>query len=117
MTSRWAIVLLLCWTVAPEAITRIVDGDTFDMRVRLWPNLLADERVRVLGVDAAELKEPLGQKAKDFTSQWMFAPGRQLKITVCRRDSFGRVLGKTQDASTGEDLASAIIAAGLGVAR
>jgi len=117
MKYRWIVLLLLCWTVTPEAITRIVDGDTFDMRVRLWPNLLADERVRVLGVDAAELKEPLGPKAKDFTTQWIFAPGRQLKITICRRDGFGRVLGKTQDAVTGEDLAAAIIAAGLGVPR
>jgi len=39
----------------PAEVLRILDGDTFEARVRVWPGLDVDTKVRLRGVDAAEL--------------------------------------------------------------
>ena len=39
----------------PAEVIRIIDGDTFEARVRVWPGLDVDTKVRLRGVDAAEL--------------------------------------------------------------
>jgi endonuclease YncB( thermonuclease family) len=36
-------------------VIRIIDGDTFEARVQVWPGLDVDTKVRLRGVDAAEL--------------------------------------------------------------
>ena len=41
--------------VYPAEALRIIDGDTFEARVRVWPGLDVDTKVRLRGVDAAEL--------------------------------------------------------------
>ena len=41
--------------VYPAEVLRIIDGDTFEARVRVWPGLDVDTKVRLRGVDAAEL--------------------------------------------------------------
>jgi endonuclease YncB( thermonuclease family) len=37
-------------------VLRVLDGDTFEARVHLWPGLDMTTRVRLRGIDAAELK-------------------------------------------------------------
>ncbi len=39
----------------PAEILRVIDGDTFAARVRVWPGLDVETRVRLRGIDAAEL--------------------------------------------------------------
>lgn len=39
----------------PAEVIRILDGDTFEARVRVWPGLDVDTKVRLRGIDAAEL--------------------------------------------------------------
>ena len=39
----------------PAEVIRVIDGDTFQARVRVWPGLDVDTKVRLRGVDAAEL--------------------------------------------------------------
>ena len=34
---------------------RVIDGDTFEARVRVWPGLDVDTKVRLRGIDAPEL--------------------------------------------------------------
>ena len=41
--------------VYPADVIRVIDGDTFEARVRVWPGLDVDTKVRLRGVDAAEL--------------------------------------------------------------
>jgi endonuclease YncB( thermonuclease family) len=41
--------------VYPAEVVRVIDGDTFEARVRVWPGLDVDTKVRLRGVDAAEL--------------------------------------------------------------
>jgi endonuclease YncB( thermonuclease family) len=39
----------------PAELVRILDGDTFEARVRVWPGLDVDTKVRIRDIDAAEL--------------------------------------------------------------
>ncbi len=41
--------------IYPAEIVRIIDGDTFVARVRVWPGIDVDTKVRLRGIDAAEL--------------------------------------------------------------
>ncbi len=41
--------------VYPAEVIRIIDGDIFEARARVWPGLDVDTKVRLRGVDAAEL--------------------------------------------------------------
>ena len=40
----------------PVEVLRVLDGDTFEARVNLWPGLDTTTRVRLRGIDAPELK-------------------------------------------------------------
>ncbi|MES2601833.1 MAG: thermonuclease family protein [Pseudomonadota bacterium] len=44
-------------------VVRVVDGDTFEARVHLWPGLDMTTRVRLRGIDAPEMK---GACAEEF---------------------------------------------------
>src|SRR5215207_3936330 len=37
-------------------LLRVIDGDTFEARVHLWPGLDVTTRVRLRGIDAPEMK-------------------------------------------------------------
>ncbi|CAN5282589.1 hypothetical protein BH10PSE10_BH10PSE10_16220 [soil metagenome] len=37
-------------------VLRVIDGDTFEVRVHLWPGLEMVTRVRLRGIDAPEIK-------------------------------------------------------------
>lgn len=41
--------------IYPADVLRVIDGDTFEARVRVWPGLDVDTKVRLRNVDAAEL--------------------------------------------------------------
>jgi endonuclease YncB( thermonuclease family) len=43
-------------------VLRIIDGDTFEARVHVWPGLAVTTRVRLRGIDAAELKARCGDE-------------------------------------------------------
>ena len=39
----------------PADVLRVIDGDTFEARVRIWPGMDVTTRIRLRGIDAAEL--------------------------------------------------------------
>lgn len=41
--------------VYPAEVLRVIDGDTFQARVRVWPGLDVDTKVRLRNIDAPEL--------------------------------------------------------------
>ncbi|MBN8965613.1 MAG: thermonuclease family protein [Rhizobiales bacterium] len=49
-------------TAHPVDVLRVIDGDTFEARVNLWPDLDVTTRVRLRGVDAPELKARCGEE-------------------------------------------------------
>ena len=105
-----AALLLACFTATVE-VTNVVDGDTFDARVPVWLHVTVTERIRVLDVDAKERREPGGVEATAFTRRWLATAPQPITVRACRRDSFGRVLGRVGDAAGGS-LAEALRAAG-----
>ena len=48
--------------VHPAEVMRVIDGDTFEARVHLWPGLDITTRVRLRGIDAPELKARCGEE-------------------------------------------------------
>ena len=42
--------------VYPAEVLRVLDGDTFEARVRLWPGLESVTKIRLRGIDAPEMK-------------------------------------------------------------
>jgi endonuclease YncB( thermonuclease family) len=43
-------------TALPADVVRVIDGDTFEARVHVWPGLDITTKVRLRGIDAAELR-------------------------------------------------------------
>ena len=39
----------------PAEVLRVIDGDTFEARVRVWPGMDVTTRIRLRGIDAAEM--------------------------------------------------------------
>ena len=48
--------------VHPAEVLRVLDGDTFEARVHLWPGLDVTTRVRLRGIDAPEMKARCGEE-------------------------------------------------------
>lgn len=108
-----SLIISLCLTATLSVghVSRTVDGDTFG--VFTLDGLANEERVRILGVDAVELRDPLGPVARAFTMEWISRGS--FKLEACKRDSFGRLLAIITRAA--DTLAVDLIRARLGVAR
>jgi len=76
-----------------RAVERVIDGDTIVLR--------GGERVRLIGVDAAELKDPDGPRAKECLRDILGDDRVRLEYGPQRRDRFGRTLAyvETKDAA------------------
>ena len=80
-------------------VIRVIDGDTLEVRVELWPGLMAEYSVRVRGIDAPELRrvdceqERLwGEAALDQVRK-LYPEGLEIHIENVDRDPFfGRVV-------------------------
>lgn len=95
-------------TVVQGAVKRVIDGDTF---ILYSVGVPAEERIRVLGVNAPEIGKVGADSATVFTKRWLAAG--EFQIEACKRDSFGRLLALvTRGAS---NLATDLINAGWGV--
>ncbi|MGE5506265.1 MAG: thermonuclease family protein [Actinomycetota bacterium] len=97
-------------------LVRVIDGDTIVVRAKLWPNLLAETHVRLLGVDAPELKgrcdaeRELAEKARTFVAGRL--ENAAIRLFDVRPDKYGgRVLARVE--AGGKDLADQLLAAGL----
>lgn len=103
-------------TYGPYAATveRVIDGDTLDATVEIWPELTVRTRVRVAGIDTPELRAAaacerrIAAAARDAAAAWIAAG--PVTLTLTGRDKYGRSLGRLTRGS--DDLAAALIAAG-----
>ena len=80
----------------PVEVTRVVDGDTVDCRVDLGLGVTKAERVRLVGVYAAEPHEPGGDAAREGLEKALRCPAGErltLRTTDDARDKYGRLLG------------------------
>lgn len=77
------------------SVTRIIDGETFDMRVewvgksnsRTYGN---EERIRIAGIDVPETDSPGGGTATDRLRRRI--GGKHVRCTIQARDTYGRLV-------------------------
>lgn len=100
------------------SVLRVIDGDTIAVRARIWIGQSVETRVRIAGVDAPELRGDcafeieLAKAARDLVSSAL--GDEPASLWDVRYDKFGgRVLARVES-SAGEDIATLLIAAGLG---
>ena len=76
-------------------VTKVVDGDTFDMEVTHIGKKNSEEyndqeRIRIAGVDAPELDTDEGKKAKKALEKKL--NGKEVRCTIKARDTYGRIV-------------------------
>jgi endonuclease YncB( thermonuclease family) len=49
----------------PAEVLRVIDGDTFEARVRVWPGIEITTKIRLRGIDAPELTRARCQEERD----------------------------------------------------
>jgi micrococcal nuclease len=76
-------------------ITRVVDADTVDVSVDLGFDISIHQRVRLLGINAAEKNTDLGKEAIDYVKS-ILPVGKEifLRSEKDKREKFGRYLAK-----------------------
>jgi endonuclease YncB( thermonuclease family) len=97
-------------------VLRVVDGDTFDARVHLWPGLEITTRVRLRGIDAPEMKARCGDERAqaEAARNALGAILDQGEVGIARvtLDKYGgRVLAEAFTQAT-PDVAAALIGSG-----
>jgi endonuclease YncB( thermonuclease family) len=100
----------------PAEVLRVLDGDTFAARVRVWPGLDVETKVRLRGIDAAELHarcaEELSQaEAARAALQTILAEG---DVTVSRVgvDKYGGRVDAAAATRGTPDVSAAMLAGG-----
>ena len=102
----------------PVQVVRIVDGDTFDARVNVWPGVEITTRVRLRGIDAPEVRarcqdeQGRAQAARDALAA-NSGGGRRSEFSRVTLDKYGgRVLAEASTRRT-PDVSAALLQAGL----
>ena len=101
----------------PVTVVRVIDGDTFDARVRAWPGIEIATKVRLRDIDAPEMRgrcdreSAHAQAARDALSA-MLAEG-DVMVTQVGLDKYGgRVLAHASTRRI-DDVSAALLEAGL----
>lgn len=96
-------------------VVRVVDGDTFEANVEVWPGMKANALVRIYGIDTpeihgkCELEKMLAQDAKLFATNWL---KDNVVIYDVQPDKYGgRVVARVN--VHGKEFSQMIIEAGL----
>ncbi len=101
-------------------VTKVVDGDTFDIIIDLGFGTYRKERVRMYGINTPESRtknleeKKLGLAAKEFTDQWIKKFGNKVKIEtiIDKNEKYGRILARVWNEAE-ECLNAEIVKAGL----
>jgi endonuclease YncB( thermonuclease family) len=104
--------------VHPADVLRVIDGDTFEARVRVWPGIEITTKVRLRGIDAPELGRPgcpeertKAEAARDALKA-MLAEGDVAVLRVGLDKYGGRVLADAATRAT-PDISAAMLAKGF----
>jgi endonuclease YncB( thermonuclease family) len=101
----------------PAEVLRVIDGDTFAARVRVWPGLAVETKVRLRGIDAAELHarcadELAKAEAARAALEAILADG---DVTIARVgvDKYGGRVDAVAATRSTPDVSAAMLASGL----
>lgn len=102
----------------PAEVLRVIDGDTFEARVRIWPGLEITTKIRLRGIDAPEMSKPrceeerLKALAARDALQAILDQG-DVGVSAVALDKFGgRVIADASSRAT-PDVSAAMLGAGL----
>lgn len=104
-------------TTYPAEVLRVLDGDTFEARVRIWPGLDITTKVRLRNIDAPEMKgrcveeQTRAAAARDRLTA-VLAEGDVAIGTVGPDKYGGRILAGASTRNT-PDVSAALLADGL----
>lgn len=107
----------LAGTAYPAQVLNVVDGDTFEARVRVWPGFEVMTKVRLRGIDAPEFRARCAEeyeKAEKARSALaaLLAEG-EVSVADVGLDKYGgRVLASAATRATA-DVSAALLAGGL----
>lgn len=101
----------------PADVIRVVDGDTFEARVHIWPGVTVSTKVRLRSIDAPELAGRCAEeRVKAEAARAALArllSGGAVRIAEVSNDKYGgRVLADAATPRT-PSVAAAMLAAGL----
>lgn len=96
-------------------VDRVVDGDTLDLRIDLGFSVFTTQRVRLLGINAAEHNTDMGKKATAFVEAWVVEHGPTFTVRTHKdqKEKYGRYLALILSGAS--DLGEALLDAGLAV--
>jgi len=102
---RFAVLLLLAFGLVyagyPLTVNRVLDGDTVNGDVTLWPGLTQQVRIRVYGVDTPEIhtrddcEKRAGYRAKAYVEDWLKDSDVSLEDVQLGKYA-GRVVGRIE---------------------
>jgi endonuclease YncB( thermonuclease family) len=97
-------------------VEKVVDGDTLDLQIDLGFGVFTRQRVRLLGLNAAEHNTDEGKKAIDFVKAWVAEHGPTFTVRTHqdKKEKYGRYLALVLSGAA--DLGEALLDAGLAVA-
>ena len=93
-------------------VVRVIDGDTFVARVRIWLGHDVVTHVRLLGIDAPELKGACPAEAEAARARLarLLASG-PVSLSRIKHDKYAGRIGATVTLPDGSDAARAMLAA------
>jgi endonuclease YncB( thermonuclease family) len=100
----------------PAEVLRVIDGDTFEARVQVWPGIAITTKVRLRGIDAPELharcpeERSKAEAARDALHA-LLAEG-DLAITHVSLDKYGGRVVAAAATRTTPDVSAAMLAQG-----
>ena len=101
----------------PAEVLRVIDGDTFEARVHVWPGMDITTRVRLRGIDAPELRARCEDErvkalaARDALVQ-ILGEGA-VGIARVGQDKFGGRVDADASTATTPDVSAALLARGV----
>jgi endonuclease YncB( thermonuclease family) len=101
----------------PADLIRVIDGDTFEARVKVWPGIEVATKVRLRNIDAPELharcadERARAEAARDALTGLLAAGG--LAISQVRLDKYGGRVDATVSTGAVPDVSEALLAGGF----
>jgi len=99
-------------------VTRVVDGDTVDVKIDLGFKLSKLDRVRLTGIDTPESRtrnleeKKLGLEAKDFLKHWCDEHEGDIIIHTESEGKYGRLLGGLYSSDSEQSVNDLMLEAG-----
>jgi endonuclease YncB( thermonuclease family) len=98
-------------------VLRVIDGDTFEARVRVWPGMDVTTKVRLRGIDAPEMRARCDEeRTKALAARAALAEMLDegaVAIAGVRQDKYGGRVDAAVSTARTSDVADALLARGL----